>query len=835
MTGNMNQKNFSPILKSEEDVKIHFTIPMLEKLGYKTECMSFEQTITITEGKKKKSIFADIVVYTDKKKETPLLVVDTKSPNEILSRSDKEQVISYARLLNKIAPIAVLTNSFTTQIYQTLDKTRIKNLPHRKIILKDFVSAVISSNIQNALRVEATKELFIIDDVNTFKDLLKKCHNTIRNNEGYDPIQAFDELSKVLFAKMYEEQNNKDSNRFTTEIFDNTLEQLNVNIVQQQFQEIQKTQSYKDLFPVDTRIELHDRTIKEIVTTFEKYDLTLTKFDVKGEAFEYFLSDTFTGGLGEYFTPRNVVEFIVESISPKIGEKIIDPFCGTGGFLIYAFDIIGEKIRLQDFSEDEKSKWRFELSNKSLYGTDWKPRTSQACKMNMIVHGDGNTGIFQHNGFVNIEGFIEENLFDICFTNPPFGANETDKLILNEFELGAGRNSQKREILAIERCIKLVKPETGVVAIVLPDGLLNGDSLSYVREYINKEATILAVVGLNKETFEGYNATAKTSIVYLKRKKNPSDKLSKNIFMAVCTNSGYAPTGQQIPGNQLPDILFDLKNQFEGKNFEPIFSNVALVSLKNPKDRIDAERYITIAKDDRDIQEHTIISDNLIQDLEVNRKLYKETIDSIKNIYQDEDFEYIQINQLIAPCFNKINIISDHLYVRLGLRGSGAGFIKKDAKKENKTKYLNQVKKDWLVYSRLFARDGSFAYVDEAHEGCCLSNEFPTFEVINKKYDKILLLEYLVFYLTSPQSIEYINRLTTGTTKQSRSRFKENQLLSMNIPIPKKEDVFNKVSQAVKQMKVFQKQINEISLKINKYFQAVQFKLPSVIDQQFLH
>jgi type I restriction enzyme M protein len=219
----IKQKKSTHILKSEEDVKIHFTIPMLETLGYKKECMSFEETISVSEGKKKKSIFADIVVYTDKKKETPLIVIDTKSPKEILSKSDKDQVISYARLLPKIAPLAVLTNSYTTQIYQTLDKSRIKSLPNRKIILKDFVSAVISNNIQNALRQEATKELFIIDDVNTFKDLLKKCHNTIRNNEGYDPIQAFDELSKVLFAKMYEEQNNKDTNRFTTEIFDNTL------------------------------------------------------------------------------------------------------------------------------------------------------------------------------------------------------------------------------------------------------------------------------------------------------------------------------------------------------------------------------------------------------------------------------------------------------------------------------------------------------------------------------------------------------------------------------------------------------------------------------------
>lgn len=391
---------------NEEEVKVQLVLPWLEKLGYKRDFMEFEKTITIQEGRKSKSIFADIVIYTDKKKVTPLIVVDTKSPKEILSKSGRDQVISYARLLPKIAPIAVLTNGEMTQVFQTLDKTRIKDLPNRSDVLKDFVCAVLSKNIQEVLREEATKELFTIDDVSTFKDLLKRCHNIIRNNEGYDPIQAFDEMSKVLFAKMYEEQYNKEANRFTSEVFDRTLKDLKVNIVQQQFSEIQKTEGFKDLFPPDTKINLKDRTIKEIVRIFEKYDLTLTDFDVKGEAFEYFLGDTFTGGLGEYFTPRNVVEFMVDAVSPKIGERIVDPFCGTGGFLIYAFEIVSEKIRLNDFSDEEKAKRKKVLSDESLYGTDWKPRTSQACKMNMIVHGDGNIGIFQHDGFKNVTGKI---------------------------------------------------------------------------------------------------------------------------------------------------------------------------------------------------------------------------------------------------------------------------------------------------------------------------------------------------------------------------------------------------------------------------------------------
>lgn len=796
---------------NEEEIKVHLVLPWLESLGYKKEFMEFEKTIKINEGRKTKSIFADIVVYTDKKLETPLIVVDTKSPSEILSKEGRDQVISYARLLPKIAPIAVLTNGNNIQVYQTLDKSRIKELPKRKEILADFVSAVLSKNIQEVLRQEATKELFTIDDVSTFKDLLKKCHTIIRNNEGYDPIQAFDELSKILFAKMYEEQYNKSSNRFTSEIYEKTLKELNVNIVQQQFSEIQKIKGFRDLFPENTTIKLKDRTIKDIVAIFESYDLTLTNFDVKGEAFEYFLGDTFTGGLGEYFTPRNVVEFLVEAISPKIGEKIVDPFCGTGGFLIYAFEKISEKIRLNDFSDEEKSKWKKVLSDESLFGTDWKARTSQACKMNMIVHGDGNTGVFQHDGFINVEGKIFEEKFDICFTNPPFGANETDKAILDSFSLGDGRSSQSREILAIERCLNLVKKGTGIVAFILPDGILNGDRNAYVREYIQKEANVLAVIGLNKETFQGYSASVKTSAVILKRKLVPNDEISDEIFMAVCTNTGYAPTGLQITGNQLPDILFDFRNSLKDKNHEHIFKYSKVVKIDSLSARLDAERYIPV-NEDSTIELPNIVSENLLNEINILGKQIVNIQMSMQKVFDRSAFDFIKAEKIFSPIKNIISIKPDEEYERLGVSGKGNGVFKKEPASGSiiKAKRLNQVKAGWFVYSRLFAHNGSFAYTTNENAGGVFSGEFPTFTLKLDRYEKDDLLEYLAFYFVSPQVIALINRLTTGSTKESRARFKEEQFLKLYAPIPKTEDVFLEIVSSIKQINQFKKDIRKL-------------------------
>jgi type I restriction enzyme M protein len=480
-------------LHSEEDVKFKFLVPYLESRGYKQNCMAFNVPISVQEGRKKKTIFADAIVYTNAAHKAPLLVCETKAPTEVLDREAREQTISYARLLPRIAPLALLTNGLQVQVFHTLQKSRRPELPNRSDLEDDILKFVLDRDIQESLRDEAKHDLFIIDDVRTFKSILKSCHNEIRNNEGLDPTAAFDEMSKLMFCKLYEEKENAEGNRFRVSVFDDSMERLHLNIIRKIFDDAKSAPTYSGLFQPGAAINLKDRTIRKIVELFENYDLGLTAFDVKGEAFEYFLGDTFTGGLGEYFTPRSVVEFMVEAVDPKIGEKIIDPFCGTGGFMIYAFEIVSEKIRLQQFSAEEKQKWRLELSNRCLFGTDWKERTSQACKMNMMVHGDGSSGVFMHDGMTDVPGKIVEGAFHVCLTNPPFGSFETDDTILKRYELGSGRNSQDRVILALERSLRLVKPG-GVVAIVVIDGVLNNKSSRYVREYLKRHAWIRGVV-----------------------------------------------------------------------------------------------------------------------------------------------------------------------------------------------------------------------------------------------------------------------------------------------------------------------------------------------------
>jgi type I restriction enzyme M protein len=793
-------------LSSEEDVKVQFLLPYLKARGYKIEAMQFDVAIDVHEGRKKKTIFADVLVYTNAKRTAPLLVCETKAPSETLNRSVKEQAISYARLLPQIAPLTLITNGSQVQVFHSLDKTRLTELPKRSELDRDLIKFVLSTDAQEALRREAKHELFIIDDVSTFKSILKSCHNEIRNNEGFDPTAAFDEMSKVMFCKLYEEKENAKGNRFRLKVFDDSMERLGINVIRKIFSDAKVAAGYQGVLAPDAEIKLQDRTIRKIVLLLEDYDLGLTAFDVKGEAFEYFLGDTFTGGLGQYFTPRNVVEFMVEAVDPKIGQRIIDPFCGTGGFLIYAFELVGHKIRLQEFSDDEKRRWREELSNRCLFGTDWTDRTSQACKMNMTVHGDGSSGVFKHDGFKDIPGKIEERQFDLCITNPPFGSFENDSTVLKRFDLGHGRNSQDRVILAAERCLQLIKA-TAWVAIIMIDGVLNNRTTSYVREYIRKHAWVRGVISLNKETFEGYGARAKTSVLLLQKKEEPDEGQQEQSFFAVATNTGYAPNGDPIPGNVLPDILLDYRHFRRG---EPVGQHsrswVGLIT-----DRMDAEFY----------EPSTNLSGNLKRTSQLVAEAQKSVADAFANLSDTSLLTTmrtspIRLSEILEQVEIKEKVDREKVYRQLGVRWWGAGtFIREEnVGREIKAKALYKVAAGWIIYNRLFAFRGSFAIVPLEHDGCYVSGEFPTFTPKSGVTNGDSVCRYIVHCLNSPQFLQMVDIQSTGSTKTSRNRFNEILFLDVTVNLPTSTEELveaNRILDRACELRAHQKRLAELT------------------------
>ena len=317
-----------------------------------------------------------------------------------------------------------------------------------------------------------------------FAKLLFKYHCIIRNNDKLSPEAAFDEISKILFMKIRYERNpdedvlfslekfQKDEKHFEKNIKKHLPKEAQIPYMQYLFKATKDEFADDKLFEPYETIKIKQYSFEQIVKELEKYNLSATSDDVKGIAFEQFLGTTFRGELGQFFTPRTIVDFMVEVLDPQEGETICDPTCGSGGFLIKAFEYVRDKIekdveqykkdlkaklfneeyeklsekeqlevneKYSDYikkltidisvpnksyhnqSEAEKNRRISRLSSSCIYGTDANPRMARTSKMNMIMHGDGHGGVHHHDGLINVNG-IFENRFDVILTNPPFGA-----------------------------------------------------------------------------------------------------------------------------------------------------------------------------------------------------------------------------------------------------------------------------------------------------------------------------------------------------------------------------------------------------------------------------
>lgn len=399
----------------------------------------------------------------------PLIVVECKSDNVTIRSEDYGQGDNYARLTG--ARFLVTHNTRETKywrvVHQKMPKTleEIENIPHADASDKEIEDLITK------LKVFKERE---------FADLLHQCHNVIRNREKKDPAAAFDEIAKILFIKVWVERElqakRSRRNIFTVETLDS---QLGDNPLDDLFQKTKAFYRADQIFGEEERINLKPATGREIVKRLERYNLSDTSEDVKGIAFERFLGRTFRGEIGQFFTPRPIVEFMVRMVDPSEGDVICDPASGSGGFLIRFFEMVRQEI-LADVDrqyheyrahllnsssnpEEEKAdllRTKFDelqntiapsrqgsrlwaLANRCIYGTDANERMARTSKMNMIMHGDGHGGVHFHDGFLNVNGIFEER-FDIVLTNPPFGANVEPSDVILESDVLVPEDVERR-------------------------------------------------------------------------------------------------------------------------------------------------------------------------------------------------------------------------------------------------------------------------------------------------------------------------------------------------------------------------------------------------------
>lgn len=442
--------------KPEEIVRQHSIRTLIDHYGYNLDQMDQERRTQHGH----KSPRADIVIWqsaADKAANpspSPVLVVECKTETIEIQERDYYQGESYTRASG--CEFFIATNVRHTAVFRL-----VPGLPGEFVAINEIPKA---SDWGNAKRLKQIRESLRAFNRKEFQDLLFDCHSILRDVHKMDPGRSFDTISKTLFIKMYVERSGLHGT-FTTEYLDRRAASRMPNdpLVHDGLFELTKAHYQPDdLFTTTDKLEISEETFRRIVKKLERFDLSKTGDDIKGLAFERFLGTTFRGELGQFFTPRPVVEFMVDLLNPQEEQLICDPAAGSGGFLIRAFEhvraqIVADVQRQKDEArariesldlpeEDEerqveeafaKLNWELlpsgsdnkpidtrvgKLAWQCIYGTDAEPRAARTAKMNMIMHGDGHGGIHYHDGLLDING-IFNGRFDLVLTNPPFGSN----------------------------------------------------------------------------------------------------------------------------------------------------------------------------------------------------------------------------------------------------------------------------------------------------------------------------------------------------------------------------------------------------------------------------
>lgn len=393
---------------------------------------------------------------------------------------------------------------------------------------------------------------------------LEKSHDTVWQGGRLAPTTAFDEVSKLLFCKLKDEKITKKDEAYNFQIGTHETAEEVFNRINDIYQNAKKEDS--EVFKDDIRLE--PKIVYNVVEHLQELSINKIDLDTKGVAFERFMEDFFRGKMGQYFTPREIIIFCIQMINLKRNDLIIDPACGSGGFLLNAMDHIR---RFAEKNYDEREAWehwhKFAMNN--LYGIEINDQIARVCKMNMIIHDDGHTNIISTDSLRPIDEITKLNKafkkdhFDILLTNPPFGAvvKSTEKDYLDKYKLGQEKKNQKTEILFIERCLDFLKPD-GRMAIVLPDGILTNSSMQYVRDFLMEKSHVLAIVSLPHFAFAHFGAGVKSSLVFLRKKKDNEDLENYPIFMAIAEHIGYDATGRKDPINDFDNIL-EVYKRFE--------------------------------------------------------------------------------------------------------------------------------------------------------------------------------------------------------------------------------------------------------------------------------
>lgn len=507
---------------------------------YKQQARTPEQNRKL--GRKK----PDYVLYAYEDSAKPTAIVEAKKPGESMTEALAQAINRYAKRIG--APIAIASDGWRVKTWHIVrnEPLLIDGREVDELFGPDMAMQFISDNNFSSF----SKEFTIDKD-----DLLSKFKkaNNILKNEGFSAgIERFSEFANLMFMKLQIEGQNGRRGNLGMEIAGFSWADINqkqghalLKAIRSMLSELRT--SYSKLFE-QTRIR-RPKNMERLIEILSSFRLSSVRADIKGLAFEHFIH-SYTRGtrndLGQYFTPRHIVRMMVHFLSPKIGETIYDPFCGTGGMLIECFRFINQHIE----SSDDKRR----LKEETLFGRD-NSDVARIAMMNMIMFGDGHSNIKQGDSYAMLEE--TKNKYDAVITNIPF-SQQTD---FYEGYPVPPVGSKNGDSIGVQHCLESLKnKETARAAIIVPIGFLYKRQLLQERQYIFKNWNVERIVELSPKCFQPYTEQ-QTAVLLINRKTFKGDSFP---YYRVA-NDGYSQDGYRIPlpGENDIDKAMDDKGSME--------------------------------------------------------------------------------------------------------------------------------------------------------------------------------------------------------------------------------------------------------------------------------
>lgn len=585
----------------EEKVRAKVFVELIEKYKYPHGRLDTE----VYSPRREPKLPADIVVYEDDDKEITFIVVETKAePTKRDIEEAQREGLGNANLLNaKYLLVVCDTERLPYNIekhpssVEYLEKYRIADLPIK--YGKEPKFRFKRGDKDNDLRKATFKEL---------DNKFQLCHDEIWEGGKRDPAVAFDEISKLIITKLYDERYTPHGEFYKFQVGTYEESEEVAKRIKEVYETVQKRNS--DVFK--TNIELPDSMIFRIVEHLQDISLRTTDLDAKGRAFEQFLGKLFRGEYGQYFTPRQIVEFMVSIIDPDEMDYLIDPACGSGGFLLYSMRHVLDKVT-KKYKEDKETidRLNWDFSHKQIFGIEINDRIARVAMMDMVIHEDGHSNIECNDALIDYSKLdpkkaIGRNKYSVVLTNPPFGkrVKPTEKDYFEDYTLAKNKKSEMSEIFFIERCLDLAK-EGGKIGIVLPDSAFTNKSNIPVVEYLLQKAKLLAIVSIPQLTFIPYGSMSKTSLLFFQKLKKNEKVEDYPIFLAHVEHVGYDAT-RRDDKNDLPGVLKEWLTYKQNTSTYPIYKQlgsdlwVVKINFSNLKNKLDVEAY---SKDYLDILE----------------------------------------------------------------------------------------------------------------------------------------------------------------------------------------------------------------------------------------